>query len=153
MCFNGLKRSDGSLGSNGPTRMASPSHMPDLTNMIEILICFAGDLVYANVAGTNIIFINSLATAYEIFEVRGANFSDRASMFFLCEMVGWKHAPSLQNAGPVQTAHRRSILREIGSKRNIAEVEDTITKATLKCLRGMMDVPEQLPDHIRMYVR
>lgn len=44
----------------------------------ELTILLAGDLVYLTVFGQNILIVNSAKAAYELFEQRSRNYSDRA---------------------------------------------------------------------------
>jgi hypothetical protein len=111
-----------------------------------------GDLTYVKLAGSDIIILNTLSAATVLLESRGVNFSDRPSLHFLSDIVGWKEATSLMNLGPTLTQRRKRLLQLIGSKNNMDNLEDTIRNAVLKCLNSMTEDPKRLVWHVRMWV-
>jgi hypothetical protein len=109
-----------------------------------------GDLTYVNLAGSDAIILHSLSAATTLLESRGANFSDRPSLRFLCDIVGWKDAPALLNLGPTLTEHRKRFLQVIGSRQSMYNWEDTMREAVLKCLSDTTEDPQRLEGHIRL---
>jgi hypothetical protein len=99
-----------------------------------------------------VIIVNSLSAAKALFETKGANFSDRPSAHFACDIVGWKELPALQNMGPTLTEHRKRMVQAVGSKQGMENVEPTIVRATLACLKKMVEEPQRLGSHLRVYV-
>jgi cytochrome P450 len=110
-----------------------------------------GDVVYANVAGTHMIIINSVETASELLEDRGSNYSDRMSQYFIAELVGWKDGMLYLNDGPEFREHRRLFARTIGSKATLEEFEPMIRLRTRHFLRQLLSAstPNDLPRHVR----
>jgi hypothetical protein len=102
-----------------------------------------------NVAGVDNMIINSRAVANALLEKKGVNFSDRPSLFFLNEIVGWKEGPPFQHLGPTLNAHRRRLLQIVGTKSSVDSEEDTMREAALRCFDGMMENPQKLQAYIR----
>jgi hypothetical protein len=111
---------------------------------------YPGDLTYFDLAGSDVIIINSLSAATELLETKGANFSDRPPMHFLCNLVGWSDMPAFMNYGPTLVGHRRRMLQTVGSKRSVETIESTQRLATLKCLKSIHEAPHELEKHLRM---
>jgi hypothetical protein len=111
---------------------------------------YPGHLTYFNLVGSDVIVINSLSAAIEILETKGANFSDRPTMHFLCNLVGWRDMPTFMNYGPTLVGHRRRMLQTVGSKRSVDTIESTQRLATLKCLKSIVEAPHELEKHVRM---
>jgi hypothetical protein len=106
--------------------------------------------VYVDLAGSDIIILNTLPAATDLLESKGANFSDRPSLRFGCEIVGWKDLPGLMNLGPTLNEHRKRILQVIGSKQMVDSLEGTIREEVLKCLNSVIEDPRRLGWYIRM---
>ncbi|KIJ31594.1 hypothetical protein M422DRAFT_185755 [Sphaerobolus stellatus SS14] len=69
-----------------------------------------GELVYANVFGTHMVWVNSKQMAYEIFEKRSSNYSDRPTTTMLSELLDiteWDIA--FQPYGTWWRRHRRAM--------------------------------------------
>jgi hypothetical protein len=75
-----------------------------------------GDITYANLLGSDVLIINSRAALSAIFKSRSANNPDRPSLYFACELVGWKDLPVLMPIGREHTGHRRLMAKTIGTK-------------------------------------
>ncbi|KIJ44628.1 hypothetical protein M422DRAFT_85484, partial [Sphaerobolus stellatus SS14] len=98
-----------------------PKPKPIIGNMLDIpndseWIAYAnwakqyGELVYANVFGTHLLWVNSRQMAYEIFEKRSSNYSDRPTTTMLSELLDiteWNIA--LQPYGTWWRRHRRAM--------------------------------------------
>ncbi|KIJ31590.1 hypothetical protein M422DRAFT_185753 [Sphaerobolus stellatus SS14] len=98
-----------------------PKPKPIIGNMLDIpndseWITYAdwankyGELVYANVFGTHMLWVNSRQMAYEIFEKRSSNYSDRPTTTMLSELLDvteWDIA--FQPYGTWWRRHRRDM--------------------------------------------
>jgi hypothetical protein len=109
-----------------------------------------GDLTYLNLAGSDVIVLHTLSAATTLLKSRGANFSDRPSLRFLSDIVGWKDAPGLLNLGPTLMGHRKRFLQVVGSTQYMDSWEDIMCEAVLKCLGSMMEEPQRLDGLIRL---
>jgi hypothetical protein len=109
----------------------------------------AGDLIYVNLSGSDVMVINSFTVAKALFETKATNFSDRPSMYFTCDLVGWGDLPLFMNYGPAVVGHRRRMLQSVGSKRSIETLESTLRSVALKCLKDIAESPAQLQNHVR----
>jgi hypothetical protein len=95
------------------------------------------------------IVLNTRAAAYALLDTRSVDFSDRPTLFFLCNLVGWSDYPALQNWGPNVNMHRRLLREAIGTKELITAMEPAGREHTFRCIRRIMDEPEQLLPHLR----
>ncbi|KAF8588294.1 cytochrome P450 [Ramaria rubella] len=66
-----------------------------------------GDLVSIKIMGEPVVFINSLEAAHDLFDKRGAMYSDRAD-FNMADLVGWRFALNLMRYGTTWRRHRRA---------------------------------------------
>jgi hypothetical protein len=121
-----------------------------IASPLTVLRLYQGDLVYVNLAGTDVIILNSLSAATTLLDKKGANFSDRPSLRFLADIVGWKEATPLMDLGPTLTGHRKRLIQVVGSRRNVDNQEDTIREAVVTCLNNMLEDPQRLLSHIQM---
>jgi hypothetical protein len=111
-----------------------------------------GDLTYANLASADVVIINTLSAAKALFEAKGLNYSDRPSLFFLCDIVGWRELPILMNFGAEIVSHRRLLRDSIGTRQLIDDMDETNRMHTFRCIRRIFDEPERLERHIRTFV-
>jgi cytochrome P450 len=73
-----------------------------------------GDVVYANLAGTPIVILNSLTAARATLESKGSKYSDRREVPF-ARLAGHREFASMMDDGPGLRAQRRLLAQGLGS--------------------------------------
>jgi hypothetical protein len=115
-----------------------------------VLICIiTGDITYINLLGSDVLVVNSRSTLSTLFEKKGSNFSDRPSLFFACDLVGWKDLPAMLSIGPEHTNHRRLMAQTIGTKALISDMQEMVNDQVFRFLRRTIAAPERLSRHLR----
>jgi hypothetical protein len=112
-------------------------------------------MVYVKLFSSDIISINSRAVLSALFEspTRGHIYSDRPSLYFACELVGWKELPGLLDLGSKLTHHRRLMAQTIGTKALIADMQGLIEAQVLRFVRRLAEDSgevSKLDEHSRM---
>jgi cytochrome P450 len=108
-----------------------------------------GDLTYLSLLGSDVLIVNSRATLSALFEGKSANISDRPSLYFACELVGWKELPAMMSMGPAHTHHRRLMAQTIGTKSLMVDIQDMVESQVYRFLQRAVNEPERLEHHIR----
>jgi hypothetical protein len=78
---------------DGPRSMVSPCCENGLLSLLKL---FSGDVVYVNVFGQHMVFVNSMDVAVDLFEKRSSIYSDRCNfsmMNDLCVVCGLPSKP------------------------------------------------------------
>nr|GAT53684.1 predicted protein [Mycena chlorophos] len=68
---------------------------------------YNSDVLHLNVAGTSIVILSSAEAANELLEKRATNYSDRADLPMVNELMGWKFALAFMKHDDHWRAHRR----------------------------------------------
>ncbi|KAH8799623.1 cytochrome P450, partial [Flagelloscypha sp. PMI_526] len=77
-----------------------------------------GDINYVNVAGTNIVILNSLESANIMLNTRGTINSDRPYLHLVHGLIGWKNSPIMCKASdPIFKPGRQMMLSAVGSNK------------------------------------
>jgi cytochrome P450 len=98
-----------------------------------------GDLVYANVAGSDIIVLNSIEAATSVLDNKGAIYSDRPSAYFIGTMVGFSEGTTLLNEGPRLKEQRKLFSQWLGNKSTFEHFIPTIEARIRRCLCQLID--------------
>ncbi|KAF5381630.1 hypothetical protein D9615_005548 [Tricholomella constricta] len=107
-----------------------------------------GDLVFLNVLGKKVLFVNSFQTAHHLFEKRSANYSDRNHSPMLHELMGWDWTFGHMPYGERWKAHRRMFHRQF--QQSVAPAHWPVQrKEAHALLRRILDSPDDLIDHLR----
>ncbi|KAH8799622.1 cytochrome P450 [Flagelloscypha sp. PMI_526] len=111
-----------------------------------------GDINYVNVAGTNIVILNSLESANTLLNTRGAVNSDRPYLHLANGLIGWKNSPIMCTASdPIFKPGRQMMLSAVGSNKAldgyISMVEYEAHRFIYR-LKGNPD-PKQLQYYLR----
>ncbi|KAH8823464.1 cytochrome P450 [Flagelloscypha sp. PMI_526] len=102
-----------------------------------------GSLVYMSVLGNNILVVNDLKSAHDLFEKRSKNYSDRPF-----SPMGWAWSFGHMPYGEAWKIHRKMFTRHFQSS-VVHRYWPTQTKETHKLLRKLLVSPDQLTDHLR----
>lgn len=97
-----------------------------------------GDLIYANVCGQHLIVVSNYDSARRLLSHKGAKHSDRPSLYFVCELIGWGQNTTLLPEGPQLKEHRRLINQHIGTLAAAARFELEIQERTREFLCSIL---------------
>lgn len=145
-----LRKTAGSPSANGQNNMVS-HYLIIRTNILNTHTL--GDMTYISLLGTDIIIVNSLTVLSALHETNDDICSDRPSLYFAYEMVGWRELALSMNVGPEHTAHRKLIAKTIGTKAAMASLQDKIDHQAQCFVKRIIDHPEHLYRHVRTSVR
>ncbi|OJA07818.1 hypothetical protein AZE42_03417 [Rhizopogon vesiculosus] len=107
-----------------------------------------GDLVYANVLGRHLLFVNSLQIANDLFEKRSVNYSDRNELPMIYDLMGWDWSFGHMPYGERWKKHRKMFERQFRPV-----VTPTYWPIQRKeahgLIRNILDTPGDLIEHLR----
>jgi cytochrome P450 len=97
------------------------------------------------------IVLNTYEAAMSMLNRKGTIYSDRPSLYFVAEMIGWKESTTLSNQGPRWKEHRRMFAQQLGSQGAVERFTPMLESRTREFIRQVMDdpSPEMLLRHIR----
>ncbi|ORX94815.1 putative O-methylsterigmatocystin oxidoreductase [Clohesyomyces aquaticus] len=97
------------------------------------------DILSFNVLGQPIIVLNSVRSATDLLDKRGANYSDRPR-FVLFEVMGWGMTLTFLRTGPKFKMHRK-VLQKTFQKSSVVQYRPLQEKETRVLLEGIMRSP------------
>jgi cytochrome P450 len=109
-------------------------------------------MTYINLLGADIIIVNSFTVLSALHEKNDDICSDRPSLYFAYEMVGWRELALSMNVGPEHTAHRKLIAKTIGTKAAMAPLQDKIDHQVQCFVKRIINHPKHLYRHVRTSV-
>ncbi|KAG2347075.1 cytochrome P450 [Suillus weaverae] len=105
---------------------------------------------HVEVLGQHIIVLNSVKSAVDMLDKKGAVYSDRPVLPMAGELVGWKHSLGLLPYGDRFRQYRKNIHHIIGN-RAVLDVYHPIEEIeTRRFLKRVFSNPEQLQAHVRL---
>ncbi|KAF8501281.1 cytochrome P450 [Hysterangium stoloniferum] len=107
-----------------------------------------GDLVYLNVLGTSLLFVNSNDLARELFEKRSKIYSDRPTLIMLNELMGFDWGVPFMPYGDWWRRHRQIIQRKMSSN-FLATCHPIQLKHTQQLLARLNASPLKFVEHAR----
>jgi cytochrome P450 len=113
-----------------------------------------GDIIRASIAGTNMVVLNTVEAATQVLQGKAHNYSDRAPIYSVGELVGWDRTAFMMNDGVELKESRRQLAQEIGSRAASARFEDMICERVRRLLIRLLNDKngENLYRHIHTYV-
>ncbi|KIJ43724.1 hypothetical protein M422DRAFT_169557, partial [Sphaerobolus stellatus SS14] len=105
-----------------------------------------GEILYLNVFGIHMIFLNSRRMVYELFERRSSIYSDRPTSIMVGDLMGFGWAMSLQRYGEWWRRHRRAMHNKFHSGCGILIL---LINKSRDLLRRLHKTPEEFMKHIR----
>ncbi|KAJ6508849.1 cytochrome P450 [Mycena sanguinolenta] len=106
-----------------------------------------GDLVHASALGQHIIMVNSVKTAFELFEKRSHIYSDRPAITMV-ELIGWDFNIGLMPLGDKWRKRRRMIQQHF--RRDVSRTYRPIQrKKVYLLLQGLLSSPEEFREHLK----
>ncbi|KAF8516743.1 cytochrome P450 [Hysterangium stoloniferum] len=104
-----------------------------------------GDLVYINLLGTSMVFVNSPEMAHELFEKRSSIYSDRHNAVMLCELMKFDWAVPTMRYGHWWRRHRQIIQQKF----NASACLDYFPVQLKYSRKRLCDSPELYVEHVR----
>lgn len=102
--------------------------------------------------GQRLVVLNSAEHALELLDKKAAIYSDRPSLVFSGEFVGWNHSLLLLQYGHMLRQYRRSLHQEIGSRREVERFGSVIEARVGQFLLRLLDPYPDLIALIRRHV-
>ncbi|KAF8965476.1 cytochrome P450 [Flammula alnicola] len=136
-----------------------PKPLPIIGNMLDIatnnesaayqrLADKYGDLVFLSAFGKNLLFLNSLEIANELFDNRSANYSDRSESTMSHDLMGWDFSFGHMRYGDRWKKHRRIFHSQF--QQSVAPTYWPIQRREAHALlRRLLHSPENLDYHLR----
>ncbi|KAF8919622.1 CyP450 monooxygenase [Mucidula mucida] len=137
-----------------------PTPLPILGNLLDIpkgkpWECFAelsktyGDLVYMSAAGINVLVVNSVKGAEDLFDKHSRNYSDRP-FIPMVPMMGWDINIILLPYGDLWKKHRKIFHQEYRLEA-MEDFREDQQRAVVDLLRNLSETPERWITHLRLY--
>ncbi|KAJ7649359.1 cytochrome P450 [Mycena polygramma] len=111
-----------------------------------------GDMMSVTLLNQTIVILNSTRSVQAVLENHSAKSSNRPSLLFACEMVGWKNSLGMAQYDNRLKSMRKMVAKAIGSRTHIATYSAGIEIETHRLLKRMLLTPEKILDHLRLTV-
>ncbi|KAG1781057.1 cytochrome P450 [Suillus placidus] len=109
-----------------------------------------GAISHVKVLGQHIIVINSVKSAVDMLDKKGALYSDRPVLPMGGELVGWKHSLGLVTYGDRFRQQRKNIHQIMGNRAALDVYHPIEETETRRFLKRVFSNPEQLQVHVRL---
>ncbi|KAI0823101.1 cytochrome P450 [Trametes gibbosa] len=109
-----------------------------------------GDVVYLNVLGRGILFLNTLDAANDLLEKRGAVYADKPRMVMCSELCGCENIIAFARYGDGFRRQRRLLQSALGVG-IIPKYRPLLTAETHAFLQRLIEAPEGYMNHIRRF--
>nr|ANC28044.1 cytochrome P450 [Polyporus umbellatus] len=109
-----------------------------------------GELVYLNVFGQGLLFVNTYGAAVDLLEKRGAIYSDKPKMVMAGELCGCENMIGLTPYGDRLRRQRKLMLQALGANR-ISSYHPLLEVQTHNLLQGILSSPDDPTSIIRRY--
>lgn len=110
---------------------------------------YNSDVLYFQVLGQDVIVLNSVESAIDLLDKRGANYCDRPR-FVLFEVMGFSMTLTFLRWGPHFKMHRK-ILQKSFQKSNIVQYRGLQERETLVLLKRIVRQPEEWETLLRRF--
>ena len=110
---------------------------------------YNSDILSFNVLGQPVIVLNSVQSAIDLLDKRGANYCDRPR-FVLFEVMGWSKTLTFLRWGPDFRMHRR-ILQKSFQKSSIVQYRQLQEQETITMLKGLIQSPDNWENVLRRF--
>ncbi|KDR69223.1 hypothetical protein GALMADRAFT_925136 [Galerina marginata CBS 339.88] len=102
---------------------------------------YNSNCIHLNVAGNDIVVLNSFDVAVELFEKRSSAYSSRPHLPMICDLMGWTWAMSLMPYGEVWRESRR-VFTQYFQGSNASLYQAPQMEFVRKMLPRLLDAPE-----------
>ncbi|PPQ90149.1 hypothetical protein CVT25_012460 [Psilocybe cyanescens] len=109
-----------------------------------------GDVVYLNILGIGLVFLNSPDAASDLLDKRGSIYSDKPSLVMAGELCGCKNMAAFTGYGP-QFRQQRRLLHKAFGVATIPSYHPLLQTETHTFLRRLIVDPVEYIKHIRRY--
>ncbi|KDQ62053.1 hypothetical protein JAAARDRAFT_122537 [Jaapia argillacea MUCL 33604] len=108
-----------------------------------------GDIVYVNLLGQPMVFLNSANTAVETLDKKSSIYSDRPSFTMAGELAGWAPGLGFLHYGDRFRETRRLLHRVMGTKTNMEAFLPMVDLETRRFMKRVLNDPENVYEWIR----
>lgn len=108
--------------------------------------------MYFKVLGKHYVVLNTLETAEDLLEKKGAVASNRPHFTMGMDLIGWGDAAALQQYGDKCRKYRSLFHRQIGTKSSLEAFHHAGEAESKRFVRNMLKSPEDLEAHTHRYV-
>jgi cytochrome P450 len=108
-----------------------------------------GAISHVEVLGQHIVVLNSVKSAMDMLDKKGAVYSDRPVLLMAGELVGWKPTLGLLPYGDLCRQQRKNIHQIIGNRAALEVYYPIEEIETHRFLKRVFSKPEQLQAHVR----
>ncbi|KLO18912.1 cytochrome P450 oxidoreductase OrdA-like protein [Schizopora paradoxa] len=137
-----------------------PRPYPIIGNLLDVAVGRAwlkyllfkekyGPITCLKVFGMNIMILNSLDDAIELFDKRSAIYSDRPRLVFGGEMCGWSNTLALLRDVEEHRLHRKNIHRVIGTRAATSKFHSLMEVEMRRLVLRIMKRPDLLQQHVQ----
>jgi cytochrome P450 len=112
-----------------------------------------GDMVHVNLMGMHVLILNSAEVASNLLERKGKMYSDRHSLYFVNELVGYRESFILMNDGPELRQSRRLCLQALAPRVISDRFAPMMETRTRQFLLKLLDTPFKSPEELSRHVR
>ncbi|TFK24129.1 cytochrome P450 [Coprinopsis marcescibilis] len=106
------------------------------------------DILYLNVAGTNMVILDTAEVAADLLEQRSSIYSGRPRMPMVVELMGWDFNISFMDYGDVWRSHRALVQKTLHPAAS-DEFRMHIENATINMLNRFLDRPDEMDRNLR----
>ena len=110
-----------------------------------------GPIVHVNALGQNIIILNDARYAVDLFDKKGALYSDRPTLIMAGHVIGWDEGPGLCQMGERWTEYRRLFSQFMGTKAKVEPYDPVIQAETNVFLKNLLVDPQEWVEHARRF--
>ncbi|KAG2141326.1 cytochrome P450 [Suillus clintonianus] len=108
-----------------------------------------GPISHVEILGQHIIVLNSVKSAMDMLDKKGAVYSDRPVLPMCGELCGWKHVLALLPYGDRFRQYRKNIHRIMGNRAALDVYHPVEEIETRRFLKRVFSKPGELQDHVR----
>ncbi|KZT28797.1 cytochrome P450 [Neolentinus lepideus HHB14362 ss-1] len=108
-----------------------------------------GRIVYVNVLGQPLVFLNSADAAYDMLDKKSLIYSDRPWLTMACELVGWDWTLGLKRFGQEFRAMRRLFRLYMGSRSSVEQFVPIEEYEIRGFLKRILNNPDDFGEAIR----
>ncbi|KAF8658198.1 hypothetical protein AX16_002119 [Volvariella volvacea WC 439] len=138
----------------GPPGRPLVGNLGDLPNGLEVGILnewaktYDSDILYLNFAGQNVIIVNSMEGAEELFDRRSSKYSSRPQFTMMNELMGWDFSLGGLKYGSTWRRYRKFMHQSFNSS-SVIKFEPHITKSVHTFVRNLLSTPDDFSSHVQ----
>ncbi|KAF9033495.1 cytochrome P450 [Hymenopellis radicata] len=142
-------------GPKGLPLIGNLLNFPDVNSWIafkDVGERYKSDIIYYNVAGQDIVVVNTIEAATELFVKRSSIYSDRPPAFMVKELVGFNWSFGFSRYGDEWKKEHRKMFHKSLEGPVLAGVQQPhILHSARYLLRRIRDKPDRFLDDLRLY--